>query len=99
MGRYIGRCISVVHIRRCRAGICQQWLIAEWLGLSVTVRVRVILGLGLGNGYDEILKVDGESILNPLWHCLWLDDVGKWSSLLVSYGQICLPRMCMAMQD
>ena len=40
----------MVHIRRCSAGICQQWLIAEWLGLSVTVRVRVILGLGLGNG-------------------------------------------------
>ena len=38
--------------------------------------------------YDETLKIDGESILNPLWHCLWLDEVGKWSSLLVSYGQI-----------
>ena len=48
--------------------------------------------------YDETLKVDGESILNPLWHCLWL-DVGMWSSLLVSYSQICLPRMCLAMQD
>ena len=41
MGCYIGGCISVVHIRRCSAGICQKWLIAEWLGLSVTVRVRV----------------------------------------------------------
>ena len=48
MGCYIGRCISVVHIRRCSAGICQNWLIAEWLGLSVTVRLG--LGLGLGNG-------------------------------------------------
>ena len=37
----IGRCISAVHIRRCSAGVRQQCLVAEWLGLSVTVRVRV----------------------------------------------------------
>ena len=37
----IGRCISVVHNRRCSAGIRQQCLVAEWLGLSVSVRVRV----------------------------------------------------------
>ena len=31
----------MVHIRRCSAGIRQQFLVAEWLGLRITVRVRV----------------------------------------------------------
>ena len=40
MQHYIDRGISVVHIRHCSAGICQQeWVVAKWLGLSVTVRV------------------------------------------------------------
>ena len=30
----------MVHIRHCSAGICQQeWVVAKWLGLSVTVGV------------------------------------------------------------
>ena len=43
VGHNIGRCISTVYnvIRRCNAHHCHQWLIAKWLGLSVTVRVRV----------------------------------------------------------
>ena len=41
IGDYIGRCISAVHIRRCSAGIRQQCLVAEWLGLGFSVTVRV----------------------------------------------------------
>ena len=32
----------MVHIRQCSARNRQQWLVAKWLGLSVTVRVRAM---------------------------------------------------------
>ena len=66
MDRYIGRCISTVHIRWCSAGISQQWLIIKWLGLSVTVRVRV-----MARAREWFVhKCDGHHLLySPSMHC------------------------------